>query len=90
MLNAQVIIEQVSEHRHLGVILDSQLKWQAHLTNISNAVAKNGYLVSRLRHTCNSEACSTFYHEPIMSRINYVSNICDAVKYIQKNKKNKK
>ena len=29
MLNSQVI-EHVSEHRHLGVFLDDQRKWQAH------------------------------------------------------------
>ena len=39
MLNSQVI-EQVSEPRHLGVILDDQLKWQAHINSITNAVAK--------------------------------------------------
>ena len=60
MLNSQVI-EQVSEHRHLGVILDDQLKWQAHINSITNAVAKNVYLLSRLRHFCNSEACNTFF-----------------------------
>ncbi len=76
MLNSQVI-EQVSEHRHLGVILDDQLKWQAHINSITNAVAKNVYLLSRLRHFCNSEACNTFFHAHIMSRINYVSNVWD-------------
>ena len=30
MLNSQAI-EQVSEHCHLGAILDDQLKWQAHI-----------------------------------------------------------
>ena len=50
MLNSQVT-EQVSEHRHLGVILDDQLKWQAHINSITNAVAKNVYLLSRLRLT---------------------------------------
>ena len=75
MLNSQVI-EQVSEHRHLGVILDDQLKWQAHINSITNAVAKNVYLLSRLRHLCNSEACNTFFfHAHVMSRINYVSNV---------------
>ena len=39
MLNSQAI-ELVSEHRHLGVILDDQLKWQAHINSITNAVAK--------------------------------------------------
>ena len=68
MLNSQVI-EQVSEHLHLGVILDDQLKWQAHINSITNAVAKNVYLLSRLRHFCNSEACITFF-----SRAHYVQN----------------
>ena len=39
VLNSQVT-EQVSEHRHLGFILDDQLKWQAHINSITNAVAK--------------------------------------------------
>ena len=76
MLNSQVI-EQVSEPRHLGVILDDHLKWQAHINSITNAVAKNVYLLSRLRHFCNSEACNEFFHVHIMSRINYVSNVWD-------------
>ena len=68
MLTSQVI-EQVSEHSYLGVILDDQLKWQAHINSITNAVAINVYLLSRLRHFCNSEACNTFF-----SRAHYVQN----------------
>ena len=67
-------LELVSEHRNFGVILDDQFRWQAH-NSITNAVAKNVYLLSRLRHFCNSEACNTFFHAHIMSRINYVSNV---------------
>ena len=76
MFSSQVI-EQISEHRNFGVILDDQFKWQAH-NSITNAVAKNVYLLSRLRHFCNSEACNTFFHAHIMSRINYVSNVWDS------------
>ena len=47
------------------------------LTSITNAVTKNMYLLSRLRHFCNSEAFNTFFHAHIMSRINYVSNVWD-------------
>ena len=68
MLNSQVI-EQASEHRHLGVILDDQFKWQAHINSITNAVAKNVYFLSRLRHFRNTEACNTFF-----SRAHYVQN----------------
>ena len=35
------------------------------------------YLLSRLRHFCNSEACNTFFHSHIMSRIHYVSIVWD-------------
>ena len=48
LLKSQAI-EQVSEHRHLGVIIDDQLKWQAHINYNTNTVAKNVcicYLVS--------------------------------------------
>ena len=76
MLNSQVI-ERVSESRHLGVILDDQLKWQAYINSITNAVAKNVHLLSRFRHFCNSEACNAFFHVHSMSRINYVSNVWD-------------
>ena len=74
LLKSQAI-EQVSEHRYLGVITDGQLKWQAYNNCITNTVAKNVYLLSRLRHFFNAEACRTFFHAHIMSRINYVSNV---------------
>lgn len=77
LLSSQVI-EQVSEHRHLGVIIDDQLKWQAHINCLTNTIAKNVYLLSRLRFFSNSEACRTFFFAHIMSRINYVSNAWDS------------
>ena len=75
MLNSQVI-EQVSEHRHLGVIPDDQLKWQAHINSITNAVAKNVYLLSRLRHFCNSETCNTFFTLTLCPEL-IMSNVWD-------------
>ena len=69
------MIEQVPEHRHLGVIIADQVKWQAHINCIANAVAKNFYLLSRVRHFSRPEARRIFFHVHIMSRINYVSNI---------------
>ena len=35
--------EQVSQHRHLGVITDDQRKWQANINCITKTVAKNVY-----------------------------------------------
>ncbi len=68
MLHSQVT-EQVSKHRHLGVILDDQLKWQALINSITNTMAENVYLLSNLRHFCNSEACNT-----VFSSAHYVQN----------------
>ena len=36
------------------------------------------YLLCRLRHFSNVEACRIFFHSHIMSRINYVSNVWDS------------
>ena len=50
--------------------------------SITNAVAKNVYLLSRLRRVYNSEACNTFFVLFLFLRshyvqINYVSNVWD-------------
>ena len=73
LLKSQAI-EQVSERRHMGVIIDYQLKWQAY----TNTVAKNVYLLSLLTHFSNVETCRIYFHAQIMSRINYVSNVWDS------------
>ena len=77
LLKSQAI-EQVLEHRHLGVIIEDQLKGQAHINCVTNTIANNVYLLSRLRHFSNVEACRTFFHAQIMSRTNDVSNVWDS------------
>ena len=71
------IIEQVNEHRHLGVIIDQQLSWEKQITTMSKFVAKNVYLFSRLSHVANYEACFFFFHSHVMSLIYYASNLWD-------------
>ena len=46
MLNSQ-IIEQVSEHRHLGVVLDDQLKWQMCICSLASDIFVTVKLVIR-------------------------------------------
>ena len=41
-------IEQVSNHRLLGVTTDQQLKWQTHINNICRTVSRNIFLLSKL------------------------------------------
>ena len=70
-------IEQVSDHRHLGVIIDDRLTWEKHINSLSKSVARNVYLLSQLTHVVNYEACSFFFHSHVMSLINYASNLWD-------------
>ena len=45
-------IEQVSKHRLLGVTVDEQLKWQAHINNMCKTVSRNIFLLSKLSPNC--------------------------------------
>ena len=79
-------IEQVTEHRHLGVIIDDRLSWEKHINTLSKSVAKNVYLLSRLSHVTSYEACFFFFHAHVMSLVNYSSNLwdnCDDVHLIK-------
>ena len=81
-------IRQVKEHRHLGVIIDNELKWEAHINSLSKSVARNVYLLSRLRHVTSPEACYFFFNSHIMSKINYISNVWDCCSEIHMKKLN--
>ena len=70
-------IEQVSVHWHLGIQVDSELKWESHIDYISKSIAKNIYLLSRLTSFTSPEACLAFFNAHVMSKVNYVSNVWD-------------
>ena len=70
-------IEQVREHRVLGVILDQEMKWETHLTSLCKRLSRNLYLLSKLSTYANRDALLMFYNAHIMSHINYASSIWD-------------
>ena len=43
------IVEQVREHRVLGVTLDEELKWQSHIDNVCKHLARNLFLLGQLK-----------------------------------------
>ena len=51
----------------LCVIIDDQLKWQAHINYSTNSVGKTMCLLPRLRYFSNAEECRTFGLADIMS-----------------------
>ena len=44
------LIEQVREHRVLGVTLDEELKWQSHIDSVCKKFARNFFLLGQLKH----------------------------------------
>ena len=57
-------VQQVREHRVLGVIIDEELKWQSHIDNMCKHVSKNLFLLSQLRHYVDSDARKIFFPNP--------------------------
>ena len=70
-------IEQVNQHRVLGVTVDHVLRWLPHLENILKSVSRNLYLLSQLRHVADMESLLLFFYGHILPHINYASNIWD-------------
>ncbi len=70
-------VEQVSEHRVLGVIVDNNLQWQTHITHLSKRLSRNVYLLSQLQHFITDQAKILFFNAHIKSHIDYASVIWD-------------
>ena len=68
-------IEQVDEHRVLGVIIDNQFKWQSHISYVCKQVARNLFLLKRLSHYVDTPTRKLFYEAHCLSHINYASTI---------------
>ena len=56
------IIEQVREHRVLGITIDEELKWQPHIDNICKQVARNLFLLGQVRKYVNIDCRKLFFN----------------------------
>ena len=73
-LNGQ-IIDQVKEHRLLGVVIDDQLNWISHIHFVQKKISNNIFLLSRLKHYVSSSALKTFFYAHVLAHVNYSSSI---------------
>ena len=70
-------IQQITEHKVLGVTLDSNLNWHAHLDLLVKRLSKNTYLLYRLKRFASVEALKLFFDAHINSFVNYASTLWD-------------
>ena len=84
-LNSQPIA-QVSEHRHLGVIIDDQLSWRAHIEDVSKTLCSNLFLMSKVRLFTEPPTRFLFYQAYIQPYLDYASTVWDGCAAVHFNK----
>ena len=70
-------IEQVHEHRHLGIIIDDEFSWRPHITSTCKTISKNLYLLSQLKHFVDTSKQKLFYYAHISPHLTYASTVWD-------------
>ena len=68
-------INEVTETKFLGVILDNKLCWDAHIKHISNKMSKSVSILKMLKYTFPTKALKTIYHSLIYPYFNYCNLI---------------
>ena len=68
-------INEITETKFLGVILDNQLRWDAHIKHISNKMSKSVSILKILKHTFPNNALKAIYHSLIYPYFNYCNLI---------------
>lgn len=81
-------IDQVSEHRVLGVVIDQDMNWKLHLQKICKSLSRNLYLMAKLYSFTDRKALMMFFNAHIMSHINFASIIWDGASQVNLNKIN--
>ena len=82
-------IEQVHEHRHLGVIIDNEFSWRPHIIGTRKTVCL--FFLSfflYLRHFVDTPKRKLFYHAHIFPHLTYASTVWDSCSDILFNKFN--
>ena len=64
-------IEQVTEFNFLGLIIDSNLNWKAHLSAIGNKISRVIGLLRKLKYIFPKQVLHSIYNSLIMQHLNY-------------------
>ena len=70
-------INQVSEHRLLGITRDNKLRCDSHINNVCKTVSRRVFLLSKLRYIVNIDIRKLFFNAHIKPHIGYASVVWD-------------
>lgn len=65
-------VESCSEFEYLGLTLDQNLNWQAHLNKVCSQISPYAFVLRRVRHVLNQKALFKLYNAYVLSRITYL------------------
>ena len=68
-----VKVEQVAEHRLLGIIIDYKLRWDTHADTLCKTLSKRVFLLYKLKNIVDTDTLKLFFNAHIKSHIDYAS-----------------
>ena len=68
-------VEQVAEHRLLGIIIDNKLRWDTHTDTLCKTLSKRVFLLSKLKYIVDTDTLKLFLNDHIKSHVDYVSAV---------------
>ena len=64
-------LKRSSAVKYLGVYIDNDLNWSAHIKHLQKQVSRSTALLSKLRHYVNIKVRCAVYYNLIHSHLNY-------------------
>ena len=71
------IIDEVDNHKVLGVTIDNNLSWTNHLTSLCKRICVKTHQLSKIKHFLNLHSRNLFFKTQIQSLIDYSSTLWD-------------
>ena len=64
-------IEQKSYVKYLGVLIDENLNWKEHISNVTKKISRSVGIICKLRLCMNRSLLRTLYYTLVFSHLNY-------------------
>ena len=71
------LIEEVDNHKVLGLIIDNNLSWSCHLRSLSKNISQKVFQLSQIKHFLDTDSRKMFFEAHIKSVIYFCSTIWD-------------
>ena len=81
-------IDQVSEHRLLGITIDNRLRWDSDINTVCKTVSIRVFLWSKLRYIVNIDTRKLFFNAHIKPHFDYASVVWDGCSDVLKKRLN--